>query len=441
MNVDPQEPIEFGRRAIATERLAQHGDSTRYIPQPRNGGSKVVQLRCNWIERPRASPSSSAPFERKSGAVRVQLHRNCTTSLRGPQSIVCHVALTLYCGMLFAAQAQQPPPIDALPFVAPAPKDNPSTPEKIELGRLLFFDPILSATKAAACATCHQPSLGWTDGRATSVGIGGAVIPRNAQSILNVGFNGMITKAIPDPSRAPMFWDSRVESLEQQVFGPIRSREEMRGDVSSDSEAVAQAIERVNAIEDYRILFAKAFHSSPNEAVTEQHLAQAIATFERTLITPNTAFDRFMRGDKSALTPEQQRGMKVFHEAGCNQCHSGPMLSDYKLHFIGTQGEHRPLRTPTLRNLSHTAPFMHNGSQRTIRDVLTFYELLMDEVSETLDGGDTSSNPPLDPLLKTLNLKAEDFPALEAFLSSLSDDHYDQTAPAKVPRGLKIGGE
>ena len=314
----------------------------------------------------------------------------------------------------------------ALPFTAPTPADNPTTPAKIALGRQLFFDPILSATNTVACATCHHPDHGWADGHATPLGINGAAIPRNSPTILNVAFNGMTAAAPPDPTRAPMFWDSRAESLEQQVFAPIRSKEEMRGEVCPESDAVALAIARVRAVESYRELFAKAFASSAQLAVTETHLVQAIAAFERSLITPNTAFDRFMRGDKSALTGEQQRGMKVFHEAGCNQCHGGPMLSDYKLHFIGVQGERRAMRTPSLRNLRHTAPFMHNGSQRTLDDVLKFYELLMDEVSETLDGGDKSAHPPLDPLLQKLNLNAEDFPALSAFLESLSADNYER---------------
>jgi cytochrome c peroxidase len=210
----------------------------------------------------------------------------------------------------------------------------------------------------------------------------------------------------------------------------------MRGDACSEAGAMTQAAARVSAIEAYRTRFAKAFALRATEAITEKHLARAIAAFERSLVTANTPFDRFMRGDQSALNQEQQRGMKVFTDAGCNQCHGGPMLSDYKLHFIGVQGERRPIRTPSLRNITHTTPFMHNGSIRTLRDVLTFYELLMDAVSETIEGGDKAGDPPLDPLLKQLDLKAEDFPALEAFLGSLSDSRYDGTLPKQVPSGL-----
>lgn len=239
-----------------------------------------------------------------------------------------------------------------------------------------------------------------------------------------------------------MFWDSRLRSLERQALAPIQSREEMRGDMCMDTEAVAAATARVQEIGEYRDLFAVAFGESAHSAVTSAHLAQAVAAFERSLVSSPTEFDRFLQGDSRALNSEQQRGLQVFNSAGCIQCHGGPMLSDFKLHFIGspnsTAAEHREFRTPSLRNLRHTAPYMHDGSLRTVRDVLVFYDQLAEAVSETLDGGDTSRHLPLDPLLRPLNLNPDDFPALEAFLDTLSSDIYDKTIPAEVPSRLPV---
>jgi cytochrome c peroxidase len=341
----------------------------------------------------------------------------------------------------------------ALPREAPAPANNPTRPERVGLGRLLFFDPILSATGDVACATCHHPSLGWADGRATPIGVNGRglgkerrrsssdsfpVMQRNAPTVLNVGFNGMGTDGKCDPITAPMFWDSRVMQLEAQVFVPMRAAEEMRGGACAETSAVNDAVKRVSCIGEYRALFAKAFAGS--EPVTATNLAMALAAFERSLVTADTPFDRFARGDAAALSMLQKRGLQSFQTAGCALCHNGPMLSDYKLHFIGTPGqkEMRDFRTPTLRNLKHTAPYMHNGSLGTLRDVLNFYDRLMDATSETLDGGDSTAHPALDPLLKKLNVDPDEFPAIEAFLDALNDDSYDHSVPEKVPSGLPV---
>jgi cytochrome c peroxidase len=345
----------------------------------------------------------------------------------------------------------------ALPLAPKSPQGNVSSPEKVELGRALFFDPILSAANTVSCATCHHPALGWGDGRATPIGVfgtglgparifsgqqRGSRLVRNTPTVLNVGFNGLTNAADFDPAASPMFSDSRVLSLEAQVFAPIRSRDEMRGDDCPETEAVEQALHRLRKVTQYREMFSRVFDQASDKAVTAAHLAQAIASFERSLVTPDTPFDRFMRGDATALNEEQQRGMKIFHRAGCSLCHNGPMLSDYKLHFIavpdsGVDGR-REFRTPSLRNLKHTAPYMHNGSVKTLRDALVFYEQLADAASETLDGGDNSSLPRLDPLLQRLDLNAEDFPALEAYLDSLNAAEYPAKIPETVPSGLPL---
>ena len=341
----------------------------------------------------------------------------------------------------------------ALPREAPSPASNPTTPGKVALGRLLFFDPILSATKDVACATCHHPSLGWADGRTTPIGVNGSgigkerrrsrsdgfpIMQRNAPSILNVAFNGMGPDGRCDPVAAPMFWDSRVSSLEAQALVPIRAAEEMRGDACAESAAIDAALKRVSGNSEYRALFTKVFGGG--EAVTTAHLATALAAFERSLVTADSPFDRFARGGAGALSVLQKRGLQSFQTAGCALCHSGPMLSDYKLHFIGTPGqkEMRDFRTPTLRNLKHTAPYMHNGSLGTLRDVLNFYDRVMDATSETLDGGDAMAHPALDPLLKKLNVNPGEFTAIEAFLDALNDDSYDRSVPVNVPSGLPV---
>lgn len=345
--------------------------------------------------------------------------------------------------------------LEALPQNAPAPTDNAMTGPKVALGRLLFFDPILSATQKVACATCHHPSLGWADGRATPIGIGGAglgpsrvrrdvvamaALLRNAPSLLNVGFNGLVAGHPLDPRAAPMFWDGREQGLEAQVLHPIGAGAEMRGDTMATA-SMAEAVARVATVPEYRRLFAEA----GERAVTVDGLTRSIASFERSLVAANSPFDRFMRGETSALDAAQQRGMKVFERAGCIQCHGGPMFSDFKRHSIGvnvTAGEAtNEFRTPTLRNLKQTGPYMHDGSQRSLLDVLNFYDQLSDEVSETLDGGDAARQPPLDPLLKHLQLTPEDFPGLMAFLEALNDDHYDRSVPDQVPSGLTVGGQ
>ena len=224
--------------------------------------------------------------------------------------------------------------LEALPAHAPEPADNPSTHAKIRLGRLLFFDPILSATQTVACATCHHPQFGWADARATPLGVGGsglgparvlgentsaAPLTRNVPSLLNVGFNGLVAGKQADPKTAPMFLDSRAQSLEAQVLHPIRSHDEMRGDRCAEADAVAGAVERVRQIAEYRALFADAF-PQPQNAVSADNLAKAIAAFERSLIAGDTPFDRHLRGAGPALTAQQEHGLKIFQTAGCIHC-------------------------------------------------------------------------------------------------------------------------
>ena len=338
--------------------------------------------------------------------------------------------------------------IEALPLSAALPSD---TAEKVALGRLLFFDPILSATQDVACATCHHPAHGWADGRPTPLGVhaeglgpqrmlvrNAAFLPltRNTPTVLNAAFNGIESGKAFDPAKSPMFWDSRVQGLENQALAPLRTREEMRGDTCADADALPAMVARLKAVPEYRKRFGP-------EEITASRVAQAIAAYERTLIAADSPFDRFMRGDKAAMTAEQQRGMQVFQKAGCALCHNGPMFSDYKLHNIGltdSSTNRQEFRTPTLRNLRHTAPYMHHGGSTTLDEVLLFYDRLMDQAAETLEGGDTGTLPPLDPLLRQMNMLPEDHAPIAAFLEALNDDSYDRSVPETVPSGLSPAG-
>lgn len=339
-----------------------------------------------------------------------------------------------------------------LPATVPEPEHNRRSSAKEALGRALFFDPILSSTRTVSCATCHDPRFGWADGRATPIGIGAVgdgpsrtfqgsatvpVLAVNTPTLLNVGFNGILTGRPLDPVRAPMFWDARVQGLERQALVPLRTLGEMRGEDVAEQTAVDQAVQRLRVSETYRAQFQGVFGGTPEFAVTGEHLAEALAAFERSLVTAPAPIDRYLQGDAQALTADQMRGLRTFQTAGCMECHGGPMFSDYALHVLGVPEANAPagraFRTPTLRNLRSTAPYMHNGSLATVRDLLVFYEALEDTVSETLDGGDSATQPHLDPRLQKLRLTPEDFPYLEAFFVALEGEDRSLGAPASRP--------
>ena len=357
-----------------------------------------------------------------------------------------------------------PPPIrvrhGALPVTVRAPADNPTTPEKIALGRLLFFDPILSGSRDVACATCHHPSAGWAEFRDLSIGVNGhglgskrefrqpntiPLVKRNAPTILNAAFNGMSPSGHYDPARSPMFWDNRARSLEAQALEPIRAFEEMRGEGVGEDDVLPEIVSRLAANEEYRALFAAAF---PEEGLTAGNLARAIAAFERSLVTPNTRFDQYMRGDRAALSQAELEGFELFKKMDCSKCHNGPMFSDYKLHVLGVPdnaalpasdpgivGDYA-FRTPTLRNLRFTAPYMHNGTFPTLLKVLEFYEdLAMDKQRNPHVAPEA-----VDELARGSRLRVRDMRPIISFLNALNDEEFDRTVPAAVPSGLSVGG-
>ena len=322
---------------------------------------------------------------------------------------------------------------------APARAQSGTSLRLEELGRLLFWDPILSGERDVSCATCHHPDFAYADGRALSLGAGavglgpervdtsnGRIpgVRRNSPTVLNTGFNGLDrrrrrrgsetgrafdgTVASVDQARAPMFWDNRMRSLEAQALEPLKATEEMRGTAYSEDTAVDTVVARLRAVPEYVSLFNDVFGTG---AIQAGQLAIAIAAFERSLVAMNSPFDRFRAGDAAALTAQQRRGRDAFDEAGCDSCHEGIMFSDFDLRAEGVK-EHPLLaepdegdgrfrfRTPSLRNVALTAPYMHNGVLETLEDVLRFYDGRRSEnpnvTNERGRRGDDGGTPRLD---------------------------------------------
>lgn len=260
----------------------------------------------------------------------------------------------------------------ALPDTAPAPADNPTTDAKVELGKMLYMDPRFSSTGTVSCNSCHNVMEGGDDSRSTSMGVHGKTGGRNAPTVWNSAFHSV------------QFWDGRAPLLEDQAKGPVANPVEMG---MSDVET---AMDRVRKIPGYKPAFEKAFGL---DAMTVENAAKAVAAFERTLITPNSAYDRFVKGDKTAMSEQQQMGMAKFESTGCTACHSGPAfngpemplgqgfytkfptftdneyVSKYKLSddlgrggVTGKAADNHMFRVQTLRNITDTAPYFHNGS-------------------------------------------------------------------------------
>ena len=349
----------------------------------------------------------------------------------------------------------------ALPFEVPVPKDNPITNEKAALGKLLFFDPILSGKKDVACATCHHPDFGFAESLEISIGANGKglgskrdfvspndipFVKRNSQTIINTAFNGLTKDGGIEASEAPMFWDLRAKSLENQSLEPIKAFEEMRGHAFKEAEILDKIIDRIKQIEEYQRLFKRAFGGK--NAINKQNLGKAIATYERTIVSNNSRFDQYMRGDETALSQNEIDGMMAFLKSGCSKCHNGPMFSDFKTHTLGVADNEKlsssddgfekkyAFRTASLRNLRFTSPYMHSGKLKTLQNVLEFYE--------DLSGGQIK-NPKvkphqLDQLIDELKLDFRDISPIIEFLGTLNDEKYDRSIPEKIPSGLKVGG-
>ncbi|QTF91235.1 cytochrome c peroxidase [Halomonas sp. BM-2019] len=253
---------------------------------------------------------------------------------------------------------------EPLPHFPPIPADNSLTPEKVELGNMLFFEPRISSSGVISCATCHNPALGWADRIPRATGHDGQIGDRNTPTVLNSGFLGA------------QFWDGRAADLEEQALGPIEADIEMAMDLDT-------ALERLTDFDLYQEKFAAAFPDD-EEPINAGNLAQALASFQRTLNTPNSPFDRYLHGDMNALNEQEKDGMVAFVDNGCIACHSGPALTDSNFHRIqvpgstdvgryevtGNEADMYRFRTPTLRNVGVTYPYMNNGATETLEEAV-----------------------------------------------------------------------
>ncbi|WP_190808791.1 cytochrome-c peroxidase [Flagellimonas sp. S3867] len=375
---------------------------------------------------------------------------------RGPQSKE----------VLVAATPQAIPTVDALPAQVVHPKDNPTSRAKETLGKLLFYDPVLSGNKDVSCATCHHPEMGYAEFLDISIGTNAKglgskrkfnipndipFVKRNAQTILNSAFNGLQSHKVYVPEDATMFWDDRAKSLEKQALEPIKALEEMRGHAFSEAEILQVVVKRLQNLPEYQKLFKEAFNES--EPVTIENLGKAIAAFERTLVANNSRFDQYIRGDGRAISISEKDGFELFKKVGCINCHNGPMFSDYKMHVLGVPENSKLLtadlgvtdisskdsfafRTPTLRNLRFTAPYMHNGSFMTLRRVLEFYE----DISNNIQRNPNVAPAQFDPFVRELRLSVKEMALIISFLNTLNDEEFDKSIPENVPSGLPVGG-
>jgi cytochrome c peroxidase len=287
----------------------------------------------------------------------------------------------------------------ALPDKPEYPKDNPQTPAKVELGKMLYFDPRLSVDGTVSCNSCHNVMSDGGDGRPVGVGVRGQRGGRGSPTVWNSAYNSV------------QFWDGRAASLEAQAVGPLTNPIEM-GMPNHDA-----VMERINKIPGYVKAFKKAFPKA--ERPTIDNLARAIAAYERTLVTPNSAFDKYMKGNKKAMTAQQIRGMKLVDEIGCTSCHTGANFSgegfkmgegnyqpfpqipgseyDKKYDLLSDLGRYEVTkkaedknhwRVPTWRNVAITAPYFHNGKVLTLDEavrVMAKTQLGMDMKTEQVD--------------------------------------------------------
>jgi cytochrome c peroxidase len=289
------------------------------------------------------------------------------------------------------------------------PPDNPMSNEKVKLGRFLFYDKRLSGNGTMSCATCHRQELAFTDGRAFPVGVTGQVHPRSAQSIVNAAYYSVLTWSNPD-----------VKRLEEQVLVPMLSNQPVELGLRGHEAATLAAFRSDDA---YRDLFPQAF-ASERDAFTISNIAKALACFVRTIISGRSPYDRFLHdAQPNAISESAKRGELLFFSdgsAGCFRCHSGFNFSDSAFHntaLYNPYPEPNPgvslgkFRTPTLRNVAVTAPYMHDGSVKTLDAVLDHYAA----------GGRSTTNPNKDKLLTGFILTEQNRLDLITFLESLTD--------------------
>ena len=279
---------------------------------------------------------------------------------------------------------------------------NALEPMRVVLGKTLFFDPRLSGSNWISCGTCHNPTMGWSDGLPTAIGEGQQRLRRATPTILNTAYNHL------------QMWDGRFRSLEEQALGPIESESEMNQNLD-------ELVKELKAISGYVILFNEAY---PGRGISKETIAEALASFERTIVVTEAPFDRWLNGDETAISAAAKRGFKLFEGKGhCSTCHSGFNFTDDGFHNIGLKSKDPgrfavvpvevtkgAFKTPTLRNITKTAPYMHNGSYKNLEEVIEHY----------VRGGDEKSN--LSPNFKAAELNDEEKADLLEFLKTLTGE-------------------
>ncbi|MEY4766268.1 MAG: hypothetical protein RI907_2941 [Pseudomonadota bacterium] len=303
------------------------------------------------------------------------------------------------------------------PAQVPFPPDNAPTAERVALGKQLFFDPRLSGSGFLSCASCHNPAMGWSDGLATGLGHDFKRLGRATPTILNAVFQPLL------------MWDGRKPNLEQQALGPIEAAAEMNMPLD-------QLEKRLQGIAGYLPLFEKAY---PGEGISRVTVGKALASYERTIVSTESPFDRWRKGDGAAVNASVKRGFEVFNGKGnCVKCHQGFNFTDNGFHNIGVKSltdvedegrfAHRKIKilkgafkTPTLRDVELTAPYMHNGMYQTLEEVVEHYDR----------GGDVKTN--LSPNMQALGLSAGEKQDLVAFMKSLTGAPMWVTLPQLPP--------
>lgn len=304
----------------------------------------------------------------------------------------------------------------------PTPSGNPPAADSIALGRRLFYDTSLSKDNSLSCASCHNPIFRYSDARERSIGVGGTLGVRHAPTLLNVAYSPLL------------FWDGRAASLESQVLSPMADPLEM----NQSHEASIAKLKRNPA---YKTLFRAAFGT---DDITLDRVENALASFERTILCGNSAFDRYQyQGQKDALTPAQIRGLAVFtdpHRGNCSSCHTigtkYALFTDGQFHNTGegaddndqfadpgrykvthVDADKGAFKTPTLRDVALSGPYMHDGKLKTLKAVVDFY------------AGKGNSNPNLDAKMKAMNLTAQNRDDLVEFMKSLTGEIAPNTGP------------
>ena len=320
--------------------------------------------------------------------------------------------------------------VGGLKTALPTARDGFS-PQQIDLGRYLFFDPLLSADGSVACASCHQPDKGFSDGRGRSVGIGGRVLARSAPSLWNAAF------------LQRLFWDGRSHSLEEQAQGPLYSPDEM-------ANTREQLLQRLNGNSNYRQLFRLAFPEFA-DGITLAQLYQALAAFESSLISLNSRYDQYAHGFHQALTADEIAGMNVFRSfvARCAECHTPPLFSNQQIAVIGTpepngmpfdagagaisgiDSQRGGFKVPSLRNITRTAPYMHSGRFAHLKEAAGFYTKGRGHAVPA------EQNLTLHWHIWEPKLTDAELDQIVAFLGALTDEQFLPTAPSVLPSGLK----